>query len=426
MDTVPAADKFLPAVDVAVVGGGPAGLRAAEVLSESGFPVALYEGKPSTGRKFLVAGRGGLNLTHSEPSERFIARYVDEPRRWQSLLAEFGPEELRAWAASLGVETYVGTSGRVFPRGQQAAILLRRWIARLRVQGVQFHVNHRLKGLFPVRSGGWALDLLDLRTGETRQTNVRVVVLALGGASWPQTGSDGAWPTLLRPLGIPVADWQPANCGFEVSWSAELLAAAEGMPLKNIAVRAGDQTVSGELLVTRYGLEGGALYQLGRTLRALRPPRLTLDLKPTFSVAQLVARVPAKHHASAPWPELRRAWKLSAAAEALLRFQGPGDDQSAQTQATATKQLTLELRGPRPIQEAISSAGGVLWNALDENLMCIEDPGLFAAGEMIDWEAPTGGYLLQGCFATGTRAGRAAGRFLRHAAVASSDPLQPE
>ena len=396
-----------------MVGGGPAGLRAAEILAEAGHRIALYEGKPSVGRKFLVAGRGGLNLTHSEGVESFVTRYGDAPDRWEDLLTGFGPAELQAWASRLGVETYVGTSGRVFPRGQQAAVLLRRWVARLRTLGVAFHVNHRLEGLAATGRDWWRLDLRDTRTGELRQSVVRAVVLALGGASWPQTGSDGTWPALLRLMGIPVAHWQPANCGFELAWDQRVLAAAEGLPLKNIAVTVGGQTVVGELLITRYGLEGGALYQLGRALRASRPPTLTIDFKPGVSVERLVARVPERARGAVPWPELVRAWKLSPAAEAVFRFHGPGDHQPAHTFAARAKCFPLELRGPRPVEEAISSAGGVVWSALNENLMCAAQPGLFVAGEMIDWEGPTGGYLLQGCFATGTRAGRSASRFLR-------------
>lgn len=396
-----------------MVGGGPAGLRAAEVLAERDCRVALYEGKPSVGRKFLVAGRGGLNLTHSEDLARFVTRYETPSERWQGLLAEFGPAALRAWAAALGVETYVGTSGRVFPRGQQAAVLLRRWVARLRTLGVEFHVNHRLERLIPLPGGGWSLGLREVRTGEVHQPACHAVILALGGASWPQTGSDGSWPALLQDLEIPVAPWQPANCGFEVAWDPRLLAAAEGLPLKNIAVTAGDRTVPGELLITRYGLEGGSLYQLGRALRALRPPRLFIDFKPGVDADQLIRRVPEKQRPCVPWPELARTWKLAPAAAALVEFHGAVEDRSAAALAALAKRFPLELKGPRPVEEAISSAGGAVWDALNPDLMIADHPGLFLAGEMLDWEAPTGGYLLQGCFATGTRAGHGAGRFLR-------------
>ncbi len=228
-----------PDADALVVGGGPAGLRAAEILAGGGRRVVLCEGKPSVGRKFLVAGRGGLNLTHSENLEAFAARYGDDQlARWRGLLAEFGPAELRSWASGLGVETYVGTSGRVFPQGQQAAGLLRRWVARLRDAGVHFRVNHALAGIH-AEGGGWRLDLRETRTGEVHAVTARAVVLALGGASWPNTGSDGRWPALLHDaLGVPTVPWQAANCGWEVTWDPRLLAAAEGLPLKNIALSA--------------------------------------------------------------------------------------------------------------------------------------------------------------------------------------------
>ncbi len=288
-------------IDAAIIGGGPAGLRAAEVLAENGRRVAVFEQKPSVGRKFLVAGRGGLNLTHSEDLAAFAGRYGDAPTRWHSLLAEFGPAELRAWAQRLGVETYVGTSGRVFPRGQQAAVLLRRWVARLRELGVVFHVNRRLGGLRAGANGEWQLDFVDARTMESgvepfvESIGCPVVILALGGASWPQTGSDGRWPALLqRAGGVDVAPWQAANCGWEVAWDPRLLAAAEGLPLKNLAARADDggAALNGEALITRYGLEGGTLYQLGRRLRALgSAPRLVFDFKPASTVEQLLRKL---------------------------------------------------------------------------------------------------------------------------------------
>lgn len=376
---------------VTVVGGGPAGLRAAEVVAQAGCRVALYEQKASVGRKFLVAGRGGLNLTHSEPVEKFPARYGGATERWRDLLAAFGPDALRAWADELGAQTYVGTSGRVFPRGQQSAGLLRRWVARLRERGVVFHVCQRLAGL-----DGRRLQFQDVRTGALAWVESRAAVLALGGASWPGTGSDGEWP---QRLGLPAAPWQPANCGWEVAWRPEFLQAAEGLPLKNITVSAGERTIAGEALVTRYGLEGGTIYQLGPALRAMDQPRLTIDLKPTFTVEAL-RRKPAP------------AWRLSVAARALLEFHGaPGDP------AAAAKGVQLDLLGPRPIAEAISSAGGTPWNELTPDLMLIHHPGIFLAGEMIDWEAPTGGYLMQGCLATGERAGHGVLRYIGNAAV---------
>ena len=386
---------------VLVVGGGPAGLRAAEVAKAAGARVTLCDAQPSVGRKFLVAGRGGLNLTHGEPIENFPARYGDEPERWRDLLRDFGPAELRAWAAELGVETYVGTSGRIFPRGQKAAGLLRAWVRRLRASGVEFRTRSRLIN-FARQENNWSVEFQT--AGEKFSVPADAIVLALGGASWPETGSDGAWPEILRAHGIEITPWQPVNCGWNVDWSAELLARAEGLPLKNLTVRAGDESVSGELLITRHGLEGGAIYRLGRVLRSMTEPRLTLDFKPQLTVEAMRERIA---HVSAA-DEWFRAWKLSKAAIALLETMPPNDRRDPERMIALVKNFTITLRGPRPIAEAISSAGGVPWRELDEALMLRKLPGIFVAGEMIDWEAPTGGYLLQGCFATGTRAGRAA------------------
>ena len=401
-----------------VVGGGPAGLRAAEILTqEGGCRVALYEQKPSVGRKFLVAGKGGLNLTHSEALPEFIERYGGEAARWRTLLEAFGPAELRAWAAGLEVETYVGTSGRVFPKGQQAAALLRRWVSRLRGLKVEFHVNHRLESLRADDAGGWQLGFRDARSGEERTARASAVVLALGGASWPQTGSDGRWPAIFPDVatgGLRVAPWQAANCGWEVAWDPRLLAAAEGQPLKNIQVSAGGRTVPGEALITRYGLEGGSVYQFGRELRAMARPTLRIDLKPQMPEDAVFNKLPSKK--SLGWEEAARRLKLNPAARALLEFHGPATGtQDRKALAAAVKNLALELKGPRPIAEAISSAGGMAWAELDDDLMLTRMPGVFLAGEMIDWEAPTGGYLLQGSFATGTRAGLAASRRLTFA-----------
>jgi uncharacterized flavoprotein (TIGR03862 family) len=386
---------------VLVIGGGPAGLRAAEVANAAGARVVVCDAQRSVGRKFLVAGRGGLNLTHGEPVEDFPARYVDEPDRWRDLLREFGPDDLRAWAAELGVETYVGTSGRVFPLGQKAAGLLRAWLKRLRASGVEFRTGSRFVGLGR-EPDGWRAEFQTFDRKLSLTTDA--VVLALGGASRPETGSDGTWPPILAAQGVDVAPWVPANCGWEVEWPSELLARVEGLPLKNLTVRAGPESVSGELLITRSGLEGGAIYRLGRTLRSMKQPRLEIDLKPQLTIEAMRKRA-ANLHDARDW---FRAWKLSAATIALVETICPNDCNDRERMITRVKNFTLPLRGPRPIAEAISSAGGVRWSELDESLMVRKLPGVFVAGEMIDWEGPTGGYLLQGCFATGTRAGRAA------------------
>jgi uncharacterized flavoprotein (TIGR03862 family) len=386
---------------ILIIGSGPAGLRAAEVATAAGARVILCDAQRSVGRKFLVAGRGGLNLTHGEPVEDFPARYVDEPDRWRDLLREFGPDDLRAWAAELGVQTYVGTSGRVFPLGQKAAGLLRAWLRRLRASGVEFRTGSRLVGL-ECAPDGWRAEFqtVELKFSLTADA----IVLALGGASRPETGSDGTWPAILAAHGVEIAPWVPANCGWEVDWPPELLARAEGLPLKNLTVRAGDESVSGELLITHHGLEGGAIYRLGRTLRSMTQPNLEIDLKPQLTVEVMRERAAALSDAS-NW---FRAWKLSAGAIALLETISPNHCHDPERLIARVKSFTLSLRGPRPIAEAISSAGGVRWSELDQDLMLRKMPGIFVAGEMIDWEAPTGGYLLQGCFATGTRAGRAA------------------
>ncbi len=388
---------------IAIIGGGPAGLRAAEVATAGGAAVTLFDAKPSVGRKFLVAGRGGLNLTHAEPREMFSTRYhgaEQPPDLWPSLLAEFDAEALRQWAADLGVETFAATSGRVYPRELKAAPLLRRWVQRLRAVGVKFALRHHLTGL---RAGTrWQIDFQV--EGEIRTVEADAVILALGGGSWPETGSDGAWTSVLEKLDVAVAPLMASNCGWEIFWPPTLLAQAEGKPLKNITARAGETTVTGELLVTKYGLEGGAIYQLGPVLRAMAEPEIFIDFKPAHSVEQLVRKLgncPRNFLA-----EARSRWKLSDAVFAILENHAPFT--SAESLATMVKNCALKLTRPRPLAEAISSAGGVRWSELDAALMVRRLPGIFVAGEMIDWDAPTGGYLMQGCFATGTRAAHSA------------------
>lgn len=379
-------------------------MRAAEIASGAGTRTILCDAQPSFGRKFLIAGRGGLNLTHSEPVEKFPDRYGANQERWRNLLQEFGPAELQQWANSLGVETHVGSSGRVFPRGQKAAGLLRAWLKRLRSNGVEFQTGACFTGLERAKNE-WRICF------EDGERNAKAVVLALGGASYPDTGSDGTWPAILEKIGIDITGWQPANCGWEVGWPQSLLERVEGFPLKNLTVRAGDEAASGELLITKYGLEGGAIYRLGPTLRRMNEPALTIDFKPQLSADDLRKRA-ANLRAASEW---YRAWKLSVAAIALLEtLETPRQSGAATALAHAierVKNFSVRLQGPRPIDEAISSAGGVPWSELDETLMLRKAAGVFVAGEMIDWEAPTGGYLLQGCFATGTRAGAGAAGF---------------
>ena len=373
------------------------------MAASAGLQVTLYDGKPSVGRKFLVAGKGGLNLTHGEPLDRFVTRYSGpgQPEEiWENLISGFDPAALRKWAAKLGVETFQATSGRVYPNALKAAPLLRRWIERLRNLGVRFEMNHRLTSLDPGPP-----HQLSFSNGTT--VTADAVLLALGGGSWAKTGSDGGWISILENLGIAHHPLAPANCGWEHAWSPEVLAAAEGKPLKNIHVSAGDHFAIGELMVTRYGLEGGAIYQLGAALRAMPEPAITIDFKPTFSHAQLVAKMESVRRDFLT--EARLRWKLPAAAEAIFSRK-PWPD--AASLAREVKHCVIPLTRPRPLDEAISSAGGVCWSELDSNLMLKKLPGIFAAGEMIDWEAPTGGYLMQGCFATATHAAHSAVEWL--------------
>jgi uncharacterized flavoprotein (TIGR03862 family) len=386
---------------VAVIGGGPAGLRAAEITAMRGMSVTIFDAMPSLGRKLLVAGKGGLNLTHGESMEKFVTRYDGGDRVfWGNLLNEFNPSALREWAGGLGIETFQASSGRVYPKEMKAAPLLRRWITRLRELGVQIETRHRLVGIKPGRPHE-----LSFSNGVT--VHAPAVVFAMGGGSWSRTGSDGSWVECFATREIECRPLAPANCGWEHAWSAETLALAEGKPLKNIVVSAGDQQAVGELLVSRYGLEGGAIYQLGAVLRAMKLPEIAIDFKPTFTREQLVAKMESVKRYVLEQARIR--WKLSDAAHAILARKEWHDVASL---ADEVKHCVIPLSGPRPLDEAISSAGGVVWSELDHDLMLRRFPGCFVAGEMIDWEAPTGGYLMQGCFATGMRAGNSAAAWL--------------
>ncbi len=394
---------MLPPSKVAIIGGGPAGLRAAEVAAAAGLQVTLYDGKPSVGRKFLVAGKGGLNLTHGESLDRFVTRYSgpDQPGEiWERLIHGFPPAALRDWAGELGVETFQASSGRIYPRALKAAPLLRRWIERLRGLGVSFEMNHRWVSLEP-----GAPYQLGFSNGKSATADA--VIFALGGGSWGRTGSDGAWLPIFEKLGISCHPLAPANCGWEHEWSGEILAAAEGKPLKNLHVSAAGVTAIGELMVTRYGLEGGAIYQLGAVLRAMPQPEISIDFKPTFSHEQLVGKMGSVRRDFLTEAKVR--WKLSDPAFAILSREIWAN---ASSLAHAAKHCVIPLSRSRPIDEAISSAGGVCWRELNPALMLEKFPGIFLAGEMIDWEAPTGGYLMQGCFASATHAAKSAVEWL--------------
>ncbi len=394
-------------IEVAVVGGGPAGLRAAEVAIAGGASVTVFDAKASVGRKLLVAGVGGLNITRDEPAEKFATRYrgPNMPADfWRKAIDEFGPTQLREWTRELGIETFVASTGRVYPSEMKAAPLLRRWVQRLRASGVRFAMHHRWVG--------WKGTALSFETSDGMREYEAAAIFALGGGSWPETGSDGAWTDWLAAKGVALAPLQPANCGWEVAWPPEVLAAAEGQPLKNVVASVGDESATGELLITRYGLEGGAIYQLGAALRELPRAEISIDFKPSLNVDRLVEKLgPVKRNF---FEEARRRWRLGAGAEAILENHPErGTWTSAEKMAQAVKACRVELRCPRPIAEAISSAGGVCWSELDESLMLRRVPGVFVAGEMIDWEAPTGGYLMQGAFATGTLAARGALAWMR-------------
>ena len=324
------------------------------------------------------------------------------------MLGDWKNSDLRSWAEDLGISTFIGTSGRVFPTEKKAAPLLRAWIRRLREKGVSIHTRSRLIGI--QRKDGRFHLIVSQPEGEVLEI-ADAVILALGGASWPTTGSDGAWVPLLESLGLPVHPFKAANCGWNVNWNPDIISQVEGLPLKNLAVTAGDQRVLGELLITRYGLEGGALYQLGPTLRSLSTPGISVDFKPDISLEELIRKAPDSFRLSERF--LPPSWRLSEPATILLEHATCClPDPSPSHAAALVKNFKVSLEGPRPIAEAISSAGGVASEALDEHLMACHLPGLFLAGEMLDWEAPTGGYLLQGCFATGTRAARGAALYL--------------
>jgi uncharacterized flavoprotein (TIGR03862 family) len=410
--SVPPPDSPLLQTQIAIVGGGPAGLIAAEVAIAAGRQVDLFEAKGSVGRKFLIAGKGGLNLTHGEARPGFDARYRERAAEVARWLDGFDGEALRDWARGLGVETYVGTSGRVFPMDRKAAPLLRGWVRRLREQGVRFHVHHRWRGIDS--DGALRFDTPD---GE-RRVRADATVLALGGASWPELGSDGAWVAPLTAHGIDIAPLRPSNCGFDIGWSALLADRHAGAPLKPVIAHCQDdsgapQALQGECVLTATGIEGSLIYALSALLRE-RIARdgettLWLDLAPGRSLERLEALLSAPRGKRSIGEHLRRQTGLDAAKAALVFETLPRDAFDDATRVAATiKRLPLRLKAPRPIAEAISSAGGVRLEALDAHLQLKALPGVFCAGEMLDWEAPTGGYLLTACFASGLIAGRGA------------------
>ena len=395
----------------AVIGGGPAGLMAAEMLAGAGISVDLYDAMPSVGRKFLQAGVGGLNLTHSEPYREFLARYGARQAFVQPWLEAFDPEALRDWALALGIETKIGSSGRVFPTQMKAAPLLRAWLKRLKDSGVRFHVRHRWRG--------WQEDglLFDTPSGAVI-VKPDVVVLALGGSSWVRLGSDGAWLPLLQARGIKVEPLKPANSGFETLWSEHFSGKFAGQPVKPVTAWLEDGTPKqGEFVVTSHGIEGGLVYSLSAALRerieAQGHTLLHLDLAPNRDLPRLVQDLRKPRGGQSLANHLRKQAGIEGVKAGLLREVLGKDltDDPVQL-AEAIKDLPLRLIAPRPTDEAISTAGGVAVEALDGNLMLKGLPGVFCAGEMLDWEAPTGGYLLTACFASGRVAGAGAAAWL--------------
>ena len=420
-------------VPVAVVGGGPAGLMAAQVLSSLGYSVHLFDAMPSVGRKFLLAGRGGLNLTHAEAFEHFVHRYGEQETQLKPILSEWGADQLRSWALALGIDTFVGTSGRVFPLEMKAAPLLRAWLSRLRHPAsgkpVEFHMRHRLIGLKDC--SGAKLDQAQVELTfevrglsstqvETRQWTAQSVVLALGGGSWSRLGSDGAWVPWLQAAGIPVNPLQPSNCGFHVAgreglgWTPFFISRFAGKPLKSVAMEwtaplGQISRQQGEFVASSYGVEGSLIYaasaDLRKSIQAQGSAEFKLDLLPDWPLDKVVQAVSHPRGSRSLSSHLKGRLGIEGIKMALLNELLPPEvlRNSAQL-ALAIKGLSIKLTAARPMDEAISTAGGVAWDGLDEGLQTKVMPGVYVAGEMLDWEAPTGGYLLTACMATGYKA----------------------
>jgi len=396
---------------LAIVGGGPAGLMAAETAIAAGIQVDVYESKGSVGRKFLIAGKGGLNLTHSEPYGEFIARYGSQRQHIERWLSQFNADDLRTWATTLGIETFVGTSGRVFPAEMKAAPLLRAWVRRLREQGVRFHVHHYCVGIDSERR-------LAFQTPEGEASvQADAIVLALGGGSWPQLGSDGRWVEWLRAHHVDIAALAPSNCGFDVAWSEVFAQRFAGHPVKSVAVAVVSHGTTlrqqGEFVTTSSGVEGSLIYAFSALIRDEIRERgamqIHLDLAPDLTHERLERQLAQPRGGRSLTEFLRRTVNIEGVKTGLLYEVVPKSAMNDAHRLAATlKSLPLTLLRPRPLDEVISTAGGVRFDAMSDDLMISLLPGVFCAGEMIDWEAPTGGYLLTACFASGRLAGQGA------------------
>ncbi len=391
---------------VAIIGGGPAGLMAAEMLSAAGCAVTVYESMPTVARKLLMAGKSGLNLTHSEDEALFVSRFGTATQRLSPCLDAFTPAMLRAWAKDLGQDTFIGTSGRVFPIAMKGSPLLRAWLKRLEEQGVTIRVRHRWCGM----SGGRLI--FETPDGETAVAP-DATLLALGGASWPRLGSTGAWLPMLANQGVPVAPFRAANCGFDVGWSDQFRERFAGEPVKSVSVTSSAGQSEGEFVITKWGVEGSLVYAHAATLRDEladgKPASLDVDLAPGRSHDRLARDLAQSKRKDSLSNRLRKQGGLSKVKVALLRECCPNlGDLSAGELAARIKSLSIPLIAPRPLAEAISSAGGIKWEGVDDTMMLKALPGVFVAGEMLDWEAPTGGYLLTACFASGKAAARGA------------------
>ena len=402
--------KQRQALSVAIIGGGPSGLMAAEVLIEAGYKVDLYEAMPTVGRKFLMAGKGGMNISNDEPIDVFLSRFGDHKSNLKGAIEKFSSLELRQWIYELGIDTFVGSSGRIFPSDMKAAPLLRKWLSRLRSSGVNFHLRHQWMGWV---EGCNHLLIFDVQ-GNSIEIKVDAVILALGGASWPQLGSNGAWVPILTKQEVKVSPLRPTNCGFDVIWSEYFQTHYSGKPLKSISISSNtikeiDGFLKGELIITEYGLEGGVIYKLAAGLREEITlngyAMIYLDLIPSVNKATVVNKITQDRGKQSMANHLRKQLRINGVKAGLLReIVNASDFSNAEQLCALIKSLPIKLVAARPIAGAISTAGGVEFAELDQNQMLVKKPGVFCTGEMLDWEAPTGGYLLTACLSLGRAA----------------------